>query len=187
MWGLNAGIAWLLASSQLPFNTEPATYTPQPSAARSEFELVDGKDVLSPKKMLELPRPGAGLANDGGDLALVSVRQYSFENDKTNKTIYILPLQSRVSPVELPLFKGGNAFWLDDRTVAHVRPGSDPKSAQELYAVSVEYTTETTVTPESPVHVGTLPNAPLSNFKYSKSGALVFSAYVYDDFNLSSV
>ncbi|QRW06452.1 Guanine nucleotide exchange factor LTE1 [Ceratobasidium sp. AG-Ba] len=45
----------------------------------------------------------------------------------------------------------------------------------------------TTVTPTSPLHVGTLPNVPLSNFKYSKSGALVFSAYVYEDFNLSSV
>ncbi|KAG8785786.1 hypothetical protein FRC12_017181 [Ceratobasidium sp. 428] len=188
MWGLNTGLAWLMASTQLPFNTEPPTFRSQTPAVRSDFKLVDGKDVLSPKKMLELPRPGAGLANDEGDLALVSVRQYSFEADKSNNTIYILPLQSRVNPVELPLFKGGDAFWLDDRTVAHVRSGSDPKSAQELYAVSVEYTTETTtVTPKSPVHVGTLPNVPLSNFKFSKSGALVFSAYVYDDFNLSSV
>ncbi|KAG8769695.1 hypothetical protein FRC12_004800 [Ceratobasidium sp. 428] len=188
MWGLNAGLAWLVASTQLPFNTEPPTFRSQTPAVRSDFKLVDGKDVLSPKKMLELPRPGAGLANDEGDLALVSVRQYSFEADKSNNTIYILPLQSRVNPVELPLFKGGDAFWLDDRTVAHVRSGSDPKSAQELYAISVEYTTETTtVTPKSPVHVGTLPNVPLSNFKFSKSGALVFSAYVYDDYNLSSV
>ncbi|KAG9116042.1 hypothetical protein FRC07_007495, partial [Ceratobasidium sp. 392] len=188
MWGLNAGLAWLVASTQLPFNTEPPTFISQTPAVRSDFKLVDGKDVLSPKKMLELPRPGAGLANDEGDLALVSVRQYAFESDKTNKTIYILPLQSRVKPVELPLFKGGDAFWLDDRTVAHIRSGSDSKSAQELYVVSVEYTTEmTTATPEPPVHVGTLPDVPLSNFKYSKSGALVFSAYVYDDFNLSSV
>ncbi|CCO34750.1 hypothetical protein BN14_08857 [Rhizoctonia solani AG-1 IB] len=45
----------------------------------------------------------------------------------------------------------------------------------------------TTVTPKSPVRVGTFPDAHLSNFKYSKSGALVFSAYVYEDRNLSSV
>ncbi|QRV92327.1 Prolyl oligopeptidase family [Ceratobasidium sp. AG-Ba] len=188
MWGLDTGLAWLVAATQLSFNADPIKPVSQTSAARSNFKLVDGKHVLSPKKMLELPRPGAGLANDGGDLALVSVSQYSFESDKTNKTTYILPLQSTVKPIELPLFKSGNAFWLDDRTVAHVRPGADSKSAQELYAVSVEYTTETTtVTPTSPLHIGTLPNVPLSNFKYSKSGALVFSAYVYEDFNLSSV
>jgi hypothetical protein len=86
------------------------------------------------------------------------------------------------------LFDEGEAFWIDDRTIGHVRPGSDEKSPQELYAVSVEYTTETTtVTPKSPVRVGTFPDAHLSNFKYSKSGALVFSAYVYEDRNLSSV
>lgn len=106
----------------------------------------------------------------------------------STKTIYILPLQSSVDPVELPLLDGGDTFWIDDRTIGHVRPGADRKSAQELYAVSVEYTTETTVvTPKSPVHVGTFPDAHLSNFKYSKSGALVFSAYVYEDRNLSSV
>lgn len=54
--------------------------------------------------------------------------------------------------------------------------------------MSVEYSTETTVvTPQSPVHVGTFPNAPLSNFKFTKYGALVFSSYVYEDRNLSSV
>jgi len=185
--GLNLGLSWLIAS-QLPFNNGPLGPAPKIPAARTNFKLVDGKDVLSPKKMLELPRPGSGFANDKGDLSLVSVRQYAFKADKSSNTIYVLPLQSTINPVELPLFHGGDAFWLDDRTVAHVRPGSGPKSAQELYAVSVEYTTETTIaTPESPVHIGTLPNTPLSNFKYSKSGALVFSAFVYEDFNLTSV
>jgi hypothetical protein len=82
MWGLNAGLSWLMASSQLPFSTEPLKPAPKTLIPRTDFKLVDGKDVLSPKKMLELPRPGSGLANDEGDLSLVSVRQYNFKADK---------------------------------------------------------------------------------------------------------
>ncbi|KAJ1303239.1 hypothetical protein OPQ81_011437 [Rhizoctonia solani] len=190
MWGLNAGLAWLAVATQFPFSpsdTQPILKTPKSPNARSDFKLVEGKHVLSPKTMLELPRPGSGVANSAGDLSLVSVSQYKFDENHANKTIYIIPLQSTVNPIELPLFHGGEAFWIDDRTVGHVRPGSNGKGPQELYAVSVEYTTETTVTPESPIRVGSLPDAALSNFKYSKSGALVFSAYVYEDRNLSSV
>ncbi|CAE6412251.1 unnamed protein product [Rhizoctonia solani] len=188
MWGLNTGLAWLAVATQFPFSpydTQPILKAPKAPNSRSDFKFVEGKNVLSPKTMLELPRPGSGVANSAGDLSLVSVSQYKFNENHANRTIYIIPLQSNVNPIELPLFDGGEAFWIDDRTVGHVRSGS---KAQELYAVSVEYTTETTVvTPKSPVHVGAFPHAQLSNFKYSKSGALVFSAYVYDDRNLSSV
>lgn len=82
MWGLNAGLAWLVASTQLPFNTEPTKPFLKSPAVRSNFSLVEGKDVLSPKKMLELPRPGSGFANPAGDLALATVRQYNFDADK---------------------------------------------------------------------------------------------------------
>ncbi|KAF8713356.1 Alpha beta-hydrolase, partial [Rhizoctonia solani] len=191
MWGVNAGLAWLAATTQLsfrPYDAQPILKAPKVPGARSDFRLVEGKHILSPKTMLELPRPGNGVANSAGDLTLVPLSQYGFDENRTNKTIYIIPLQSTVNPVELPLFDGGEAFWIDDRTIGHVRPGSDGKSSQELYAVSVEYTVDTTtVTPKSPVRVGEFPDAQLSNFKYSKSGALVFSAYVYEDRNLSSV
>lgn len=82
MWGLNAGLAWLVASTQLPFNTEPVKPFLKSPAVQSNFSLVEGKHVLSPKKMLELPRPGTGFANLAGDLALATVRQYSFDEDK---------------------------------------------------------------------------------------------------------
>jgi hypothetical protein len=39
-------------------------------------------DRFTPREMLELSRPSAGLANSEGDLALVPVSQYSFEEDK---------------------------------------------------------------------------------------------------------
>ncbi|KAF8755118.1 Alpha beta-hydrolase [Rhizoctonia solani] len=184
MWGVNAGLAWLAATTQLsfrPYDAQPILKAPKVPGARSDFKLVEGKHILSPKTMLELPRPGNGVANSAGDLTLVPLSQYGFDENGERICDEIL------STPNLPLFDGGEAFWIDDRTIGHVRPGSDGKSSQELYAVSVEYTVDTTtVTPKSPVRVGEFPDAQLSNFKYSKSGALVFSAYVYEDRNLSS-
>ena len=46
------------------------------------FKLKNGEDILSPKKMLELPRPGAAIANKEGDMAFMVVSQYSFETKK---------------------------------------------------------------------------------------------------------
>lgn len=46
------------------------------------FKVKDGDDVLSPFKMLELPRPQSAIANAEGSLALVPVSQYSFEDRK---------------------------------------------------------------------------------------------------------
>lgn len=47
-----------------------------------DFELKEGKDRFSPKDLIELPRPGAGKANAAGDLVLVSVSKYSFEENE---------------------------------------------------------------------------------------------------------
>jgi hypothetical protein len=47
-----------------------------------DFKLKEGKHILSPKNMLELPRPGAGTVNEAGDLVLVPVSKYSFEESK---------------------------------------------------------------------------------------------------------
>lgn len=46
------------------------------------FKLQHGEDILTPKKMLELPRPGAAIANKDGDIAFMVVSQYSFETKK---------------------------------------------------------------------------------------------------------
>ena len=67
-------------ANQLPLSGQavhPANMTRRPMA---NFSLQDGKDVFSPRTMLETPRPGAGVANSAGDLAYVPVTQYSFEN-----------------------------------------------------------------------------------------------------------
>jgi hypothetical protein len=46
------------------------------------FKFKGGENGLTPKEMLELPRPGAGVVNEAEDLILVPVSQYSFEEKK---------------------------------------------------------------------------------------------------------
>jgi hypothetical protein len=46
------------------------------------FKVLENHDTLSPKVMLELPRPGTGTPNPAGDLALITVSGHSFEKDK---------------------------------------------------------------------------------------------------------
>jgi len=76
-------------AAQLPFNSqdpEPQTALAQMSTPEADFTLKEGADVLSPQDMLTLPRPGAPLPNDIGDLALVPISTYSFQDRK-----YALP------------------------------------------------------------------------------------------------
>ena len=52
---------------------------------------------------------------------------------RNNKSIYIAPIESTAQPFEIPLAKGGDAFWLDARTVAHAvdeGEGKDKVKAQ---------------------------------------------------------
>ncbi|KAG8908424.1 hypothetical protein FRB99_006629 [Tulasnella sp. 403] len=177
--------------------------------SNTRFELQSGPDVFTPKDLLGLPRPGIGVVNpDKADLVIVPVSQYDFATKKTNRTIYISPLESTVTPVEFPLISGGEAFWLDSRTIAHV-------VGENIYAVSLEYETTPPVpspdgapqplvrVPHSPYLVGSFPpGSGATNFKFTKTKKahtteddedenvehlLVFSAMVYDDYNLTSV
>jgi hypothetical protein len=116
--------------------------------------------------------------------------------DRNYKSIYIAPLESSVAPLHIPLARGGDAFWLDSRTVAHIVSDPDVEFGNaRLFAISLKYETEpssnTTVlatTPDPPVHVGTFPIGTPANFKYSAaSGHIVFSAYAYGDWDLSTV
>ncbi|KAI0057861.1 alpha/beta-hydrolase [Artomyces pyxidatus] len=151
-----------------------------------EFNLKVGSDRFTPKDLIELERPGAGVANAAGDLVLVPVSKYSFEEKKNHKSIFIAPLESSVSPVEVPLAKGGETFWLNTHTVGHVVADEGGKTSS-LYAISVQFTTES-LTPEPPVKVGSFPTSSATNFRYAaKAGVLVFSDYVFSDGNLTSV
>ncbi|KAG8886658.1 hypothetical protein FRB97_000078 [Tulasnella sp. 331] len=159
-----------------------------------QFKIKEGADVFSPKDLIQLPRPGVAIVNPGEeDLVLIPVSQYSFETKKTNKTIYIAPLGSTVSPVEFPIITGGEVFFLDARTVAHV-------VGEAIYAVSLEYDGTLVQAPLPPYLVGSFPSGSSpTNFKFTGSKKahtqakddvqhiLVFSAKVYADYNLTAV
>ena len=48
----------------------------------NDFAFKEGPNILSPRELIELERPGNGVANPTGDLLLVSVSKYSFEKKK---------------------------------------------------------------------------------------------------------
>ena len=97
-------------------------------------------------------------------------------------------MEAAIPPLELPLAKGGVAFWLDSYTVGHVLPAEEGKG-QELYAISVKVEEQSVTSPKSPLLVGSFPpGTTVGDFKYSKDAKrLVFSAYVYSDVDLTTV
>ena len=91
----------------------------------------------------------------------------------------------------MQLAKGGEAFWLNSRTVAHVFEEDD---ALALYAINIRFEAESEGNPGvlstslTPLLIGKFPTKSATNFRYSAgSGYLVFSAYVYSDGNLTAV
>ena len=52
------------------------------NGAKGSFRFKEGSDVFTPKDLVELSRPGPGVANVPGDLVLVPVSKYSFEDKK---------------------------------------------------------------------------------------------------------
>ncbi|KAG8944016.1 hypothetical protein FRC04_002405, partial [Tulasnella sp. 424] len=130
-----------------------------------------------------MPRPGSGVANPDGELVIVPVSQYSFETKKTNKTIYISPLDSTVNPIEFPLVNGGKAFWLDSRTLAHV-------VNENIFAVTLDYNATAFAAgsssfvrvPRAPYLMGSFPiGSGPTNFKFTGSKKVHASPNQKDD------
>lgn len=98
-------------------------------------------------------------------------------------------LESKVQQLEIPLEKGGEAFWLDDRTIAHVVEGDGKKS--DLFALPIKFEAQSSsagISSEPATLIGSFPTASATNFRYSsRSGRLVFSDYVYPDGDLTKV
>jgi hypothetical protein len=90
----------------------------------------------------------------------------------------------------IQLAKGGEAFWINSRTIAHVVEGDD---GLEIYAINIKYEAETEGSkllrnPLTPAFIGKIPTKSATNFRFSQaSGQLVFSAYIYADGNITSV
>ena len=111
---------------------------------------------------------------------------------RNNKSIFIAVLERSIKPLEIPLPKGGEAFWLDARTVAHVVKNEDSKES-ELYTIFIRFenngTSSTfTVTATEPVLVGTMPTTSATNFRYVRAaGLLIFSDTVFPDGDFRTV
>ncbi|KAJ7069651.1 Alpha/Beta hydrolase protein [Mycena amicta] len=146
----------------------------QLEALDSPFE----KD-FTPKIFIELARPGTGIANPAGDLVLVPSTQFSFEEKKNTKSVFIAALDSPQAVAQLELT--GEVFWLDDRTIGHAF--SEEEGVLQLYTLAINSTLAPNVHP--PVLVGAFPTATASKFQYS-GNSLVFSDLVYADGNLSA-
>ncbi|KAJ3715402.1 Alpha/Beta hydrolase protein [Lentinula raphanica] len=176
-------------TSQLPLqpnSPESPTMTP----AQNSFQFVEGPDVFAPKDLVELGRPGVGQPNHAGDFVLIPYSKYSFEDKKNHKSIYVAPLESSVKPFKLPLTEGGEAFWLDGRTLAYVVE-SESKILQ-IFALDLVYepamnASAGILNSKPPVLLGSFPTTSASNFRYSTAGYLVFSDSVYPDGNLTTV
>lgn len=85
MWlpSLGLPLSFLGLAAQVPL--QPSS-TPSDSVAMSfeqpDFQFKDGPNVFTPKNMIELARPGSGIANPAHDLLLISSSKYSFEDKK---------------------------------------------------------------------------------------------------------
>ena len=108
---------------------------------------------------------------------------------RNHKAMWIASTASTVKPLEIALERGGDAFWLDARTLGHVvRPADD--APPQLLARTVKYSGDdaSDLVLQEPYVVGDFPDVDVSNFKTSPDGLwLVFSADVYEDRDLSTV
>jgi hypothetical protein len=80
MWWFPSA-AFLAFATQLRLISPPAVNTPSYNMTKS-FAFKAGNDRFTPQNLIELPRPGAGVANPAGDLVLVPVSKYSFADKK---------------------------------------------------------------------------------------------------------
>jgi len=92
-----------LYDTQIPFH-KPADNIMVAHGTKPTFRFKEGSDVFTPKDLIELSRPGSGVANVPGDLILVPVSKYSFEDKKYVRVS--LPLACFEAPIRsgcLPL------------------------------------------------------------------------------------
>jgi hypothetical protein len=89
-------------AAQIPFQTHwQGSSSERVVQMKQEFAFKEGPDVFTPKDLVELARPGAGVANDAGDLVLIPVSKYSFENKKcVSPSCFTVPVNRADWPVK---------------------------------------------------------------------------------------
>ena len=86
------------------FTQIPVDNTMVAHGTKAAFKFKEGSDVFTPKDLIELSRPGSGVANVPGDLILVPVSKYSFEDKK------YVRVSSSPACFEVPLFLSSGVF-----------------------------------------------------------------------------
>jgi hypothetical protein len=77
-------ISLLGLAAQVPLEPPPAGPSVDMVAGYGvkDFSFKEGPNIFSPIDLVQLPRPGAGSANPGGDLFIVPVSKYSSKDKK---------------------------------------------------------------------------------------------------------
>ncbi|KZV96420.1 alpha/beta-hydrolase [Exidia glandulosa HHB12029] len=179
-------ILWALAG-QSSFLMSPTITTAASNAQQltSSFSFKSDPRVLTPKDVIELPRPGPAFVNRAGDLVAVAMANYSF-SDKSTRWVHIAAIDGAPRSVDVSVSAPGEIFWLDERTLAQVIPSKNA-DGQDLYTLSVQVDGAGLNASFSAIPIGILPPG-ARNFVYNPdSGFLVFSAEVYGDLNPKTV
>ena len=78
-----AALGTAAAASQVPLTSSLNTLGPSMSSIYTpDFTFKEGANLFTPKDLVELIRPGTGLANPAGDLVLVPASKYSIGEKK---------------------------------------------------------------------------------------------------------
>ena len=104
---------------------------------------------------------------------------------RNHKSLFVAAVDTLIAPLEIELPNGGEAFWLDARTIANaVDEGEGKDKVKALYAINVKYEADgsdpAVLSTLTPALIGKFPTATAGNFKYnSGKETLVFSDNVY--------
>jgi hypothetical protein len=86
MWVPNLSLPFSLLGlvAQVPLQPSAPSQplTAMVSNQTNDFTFKEGSNILSPRELIELERPGHGVANPSGDLLLISTSKYSLEKKK---------------------------------------------------------------------------------------------------------
>lgn len=106
---------------------------------------------------------------------------------RNNKSVFFVPIEAPVEPVEHPLANGGEVFWIDSHTVGQVvTEGEGKDKVKAIYAISINFQADS-LHILSPTLIGKFPTDSATNFRFSgRSEFLVFSDYVFPDGNLKT-
>ncbi|KAK7473147.1 Dipeptidyl-peptidase 5 [Stygiomarasmius scandens] len=114
--------AWLGFGAQIPLQGLPTTDRAilDGPHKHNDFRFKEGANVFTPKDAIELGRPGVGVANEAGDLALVPYSQFSFDDEIDHKSLFVVGLDLNTTRPPLFQLSVNKAFWINNRTFGHV-------------------------------------------------------------------